>query len=60
MIAHPAYRPCLPKADLAEKLIASVEEAVRIVMGKLLPSRVHTASELTDRAAARAAKQEQE
>jgi len=30
-----------PKVDLTEELIASMEEAVRIVAGEVAPSRVH-------------------
>ena len=59
MIAHPA--PPLPaQGGLGGEADRLRGEAVRIVMGELLPNRVHTASELTARAAARAAKQEQE
>ncbi len=46
-------RPRPPKADLMEELTASMEEAVRIIAGEVPPSRVHTAADLTARAAAR-------
>lgn len=41
-----APRRCPPKLDLSEELIASMQEAVRIITGELPPSRVHTAAEL--------------
>ncbi len=46
-------RPRPPKADLMEELIASMQEAVRIIAGEVPPSRVHTAADLAARAAAR-------
>ncbi len=58
MTARPARRSRPAKADLMEELIASMQEAVRIIAGEVPPSRVHTASEMAARAAARAAKQE--
>lgn len=48
MMSH-APRP--PKADLMEELIASMEEAVRIIAREVPPSRVHTAADLAARAA---------
>ena len=56
-VARPP-RPRPPKADLMEELIASMQEAVRIIAGEVPPNRVHAASDLAARAAARAAKQE--
>jgi hypothetical protein len=32
--------------DVTEELIASMEEAVRIMAGELLPSRVHTVADI--------------
>ncbi len=52
MTARPARRSRPVKADLTEELIASMEEAVRIVAGEVPPSRVHTASEMAASAAA--------
>jgi hypothetical protein len=57
-VARPARRSRPAKVDLMEELIASMQEAVRIIAGEVPPSRVHTASEMAARAAARAAKQE--
>ncbi len=55
---RPTHRPRASRVDVTEKLIASMEEAVRIIAGEVPPSRVHTASEMAAKAAARAAKQE--
>ena len=49
-MARPS-RPRPPKADLTELLIASMEEAVRIIAGEQPPARVHTAAELAARSA---------
>ena len=38
--------PRTPKVDVSEELIASMEEAVRIMSGELAPTRVHTAESL--------------
>ena len=48
-MARAARRP--PKVDLTEELIASMEEAVRIIAGEMPPARVHTAAELAARTA---------
>ena len=58
MTVRPARRPRFPKVNLAEELIASMEEAVKIIAGELPPGRLHTALEIAAMAAAQATKPE--
>ena len=57
MTAHPSRRSCPLKVDVTEDLIASMEEAVKIMARELPPGRFHTVADLAAIAAARTAKQ---
>ena len=56
MIACPSRRSRPLKVDVTEDLIASMEEAVKIIAKELPPGRFHTVADLVAMAAARTAK----